>query len=396
MFLCNRSGWGLGEHNHFSKYTNWETDARVPMLVRVPWMPNSAGRRTSAIVEHVDLYPSLAELAGVPVDQAVESIDGKSWAGLMNDPSGKNHTKLVAYSQFPRCWPKVNPTYTPADYDRMERCLPNRPPAVHWTNHNMSFMGLSMRTKDYRYTEWHSWKGENVLRPDWDDGSSMVELYDHRADPPHSAKISFEQFENVNIAHMPSNKALVKQLGQQLREFFVKNEVQPKPSPPPPPEGYQVLKTGSPALKHDDDANGPSALPRRLIINGSTISDPSTPTVPLKLRGFNFWFDLDSGVEPEDRAVSTILPGTNFARLVMVHWQDTANGTDCYDADGTSATGYLRQECLTMFDAAIKWSTEAGLWTILTARAKGAGAAGSSSTAGILNSPKLTAQMVAM
>lgn len=135
--------------------------------------------------------------------------------------------------------------------------------------------------------------------------------------------------------------------------------------------------------------------PRRLIINGSTISDPSTPSIPLHLRGFNFWFDLNSGVEPEDRAVSSILPGTNFARLVMVHWQDTANGTDCYDA-AAPATGYLRQECLTMFDDAINWSTGAGLWTVLTARAKGAGAAGSSPTAGIINSPKLTAEMAAM
>ena len=51
-----------------------------------------------------------------------------------------------------------------------------------------------------------------------------------------------------------------------------------------------------------------------------------------------------------------------------------------------------------MFDDAIEWSTGAGLWTVITARAKGAGAAGSdpSSTAGILNSPKLTAEMAAM
>jgi hypothetical protein len=157
----------------------------------------------------------------------------------------------------------------------------------------------------------------------------------------------------------------------------------------------QLLASGAAAAPAAADvSSSPSALPqRRLIVNGSTISDPRTPTVPLKLRGFNFWIDLSSGVEPEDRAVSSILPGTNFARLVMVHWQDTANGTDCYDAAGTPSTGYLRTECLTMFDDAIKWSTGAGLWTVLTARAKGAGAAGStpSSTTGILNSPKLTA-----
>lgn len=226
-------GWGLGEHNHFSKYTNWETDARVPMLVRVPWKPAARGARTSAIVEHVDLYPSLAELAGVPVDPAVESIDGVSWAGLLDDPSGESgHTKLAAYSQFPRCYPKLDPTYTPADYDRMVRCLPAR---VTGTTRNMSFMGLSMRTKDYRYTEWHAWQGGKTLRPDWDDGSRMIELYDHRADPPHSSKISFEQFENVNVAHAVANEGLAKELGQQLREFFQKERKRKPPPPPPPP-----------------------------------------------------------------------------------------------------------------------------------------------------------------
>ena len=169
----------------------------------------------------------MAELAGVPVDGAAESIDGVSWAGLFDDPSGgggggggggkSGHSKLVAYSQFPRCYPKLDPTYTPADYDRMVRCLPARGVG---TTRNMSFMGLSIRTKDYRFTEWHAWKGGDILRPDWDDGSQMIELYDHRTDPPHSSKISFEQFENVNIARVAANKGLVKELGQQLREFF--------------------------------------------------------------------------------------------------------------------------------------------------------------------------------
>jgi hypothetical protein len=59
-----RSGWGLGEHNHWSKYTNWETDARVPLMVRVPWKPLAMGRRTSAIVEHVDLSVSTEHKCG--------------------------------------------------------------------------------------------------------------------------------------------------------------------------------------------------------------------------------------------------------------------------------------------------------------------------------------------
>jgi hypothetical protein len=82
----------------------------------------------------------------------------------------------------------------------------------------MSFMGLSVRTERYRYTEWHAWLGDE-LRPDWDDGSTMIELYNHTGDPPESTKISFERFENVNI-YGPENLALARQLGKQLRGFF--------------------------------------------------------------------------------------------------------------------------------------------------------------------------------
>ena len=244
VVLTADHGWGLGEHNHWSKYTNWETDARVPMIVRVPWKPLAMGKRTSAMVEHVDLYPSLAELVGVPVDKAIESIDGDSWgkltsftgnlpllviccwlcfdrllaitAVLMDDPSGKAHKKLVAYSQFPRCWPSNNPTNTSKDYDRMQRCLP-----PGWDDKNMVFMGLSMRTAEYRYTEWHAWLGGETLKPNWEDGSTMIELYDHRGDPPESTKISYEQFENINIYE--DNKPLALKLGKQLRAFFEKN-----------------------------------------------------------------------------------------------------------------------------------------------------------------------------
>ena len=61
--------------------------------------------------------------------------------------------------------------------------------------------------------------------------------------------------------------------------------------------------------------------PRRITINGSVLSEPESPSVPLKLRGFNFWVDLDQPLEAMDTAVTRLLPGTNLARLVMVHWQ---------------------------------------------------------------------------
>merc|ERR1712107_643286 len=77
-------------------------------------------------------------------------------------------------------------------------------------------------------------------------------------------------------------------------------------------------------------------------------------------------------VSKEDRAVSKLLPGTNLARLVMVHWRDDVtypSSRDCY-ASGSASTGYLTQKCLDQFDDVIAWASgEANLWSIITARA---------------------------
>ena len=45
------------------KYTNWEMGTHVPLFFRVPGM-KTAGQRTSAFVEYVDIFPSLADAAG--------------------------------------------------------------------------------------------------------------------------------------------------------------------------------------------------------------------------------------------------------------------------------------------------------------------------------------------
>ena len=99
VVLTADHGWGLGEHNHWIKYTTWETDTRVPMIIRVPWK-DVAGKRTAALVEHVDLYPSLAAIVGVPVDKTLESIDGESWARLLDEPAGQ-HKDAVSPQPIP-------------------------------------------------------------------------------------------------------------------------------------------------------------------------------------------------------------------------------------------------------------------------------------------------------
>jgi iduronate 2-sulfatase len=64
IILTSDNGMGLGEQNHWGKNTNWEMDTRVPLMIRVPGAEHTYGAHTRSLVELVDLYPSIAELAG--------------------------------------------------------------------------------------------------------------------------------------------------------------------------------------------------------------------------------------------------------------------------------------------------------------------------------------------
>eukprot|EP01052_Picozoa_sp_SAG31_P008178 SAG31_NODE_407_length_16049_cov_46.312915_2_plen_186_part_00 len=181
---------------------------RVPLMIRAPWKPAAAGRRTAALVEHVDLYPSLAEIAGIPVDKGLESIDGTSWARLLDDPKAAH--KSAVFAQYPRCWPE-NTTHDSNAFSHMARC-------AGVAKDSFAYMGYTIRTQSYRYTEWAAWDGHN-LKPLWD-VSGGVELYDHTADPPASSLTSFDHFENTNEAEEVRRAALVADLSTKLRAFF--------------------------------------------------------------------------------------------------------------------------------------------------------------------------------
>lgn len=82
------------------------------------------------------------------------------------------------------------------------------------TTAEIDFMGLSIRTPEWRYTHWYSWDG-NTLKPNIDTNYG-VELYDHR----NTTGTSFDD-EAVNVAS--SNPDIVKQLDALLVEAFSKN-----------------------------------------------------------------------------------------------------------------------------------------------------------------------------
>ena len=161
VILWGDHGWKLGEHHRWCKHSNVEDDTRAPLIVSVPGMKN-AGRSTNALVEFVDIYPTIAQLANVPLPLHLE---GTSAAPLLDDPSLP--WKTAAFSQYPR------------------------------TVEGKRLMGYSMRTDRYRFTRW-------VHRND-PTKVDAVELYDHRNDPQ----------ENTNIADLSDQAETVAELTQQ-------------------------------------------------------------------------------------------------------------------------------------------------------------------------------------
>lgn len=112
--LYGDHGYHLGEHGLWGKTTNFELDTRVPLILRAPGM-KATGRASSSLVELVDLYPTLVELAGLPV---ADHLEGMSLVKLLDDPT--QTVKNAAMSQYPRG----------------------------------GHMGYSMRTPTHRLTQW--------------------------------------------------------------------------------------------------------------------------------------------------------------------------------------------------------------------------------------------------
>ncbi len=159
VVLWGDHGWKLGEHNSWCKQSNYEIDARVPLIIRAPGAKGN-GQASDALVEFVDVYPTLCDLAGLP---RPDHLEGKSMAPLLSRPAGT--IKPAAFNQFRR------------------------------THGGAPLMGYAMRTDRYRYVEWQNRITREVV---------ATELYDQREDPQ----------ENTNIAGAYHD--LTKKLSQQM------------------------------------------------------------------------------------------------------------------------------------------------------------------------------------
>ncbi len=144
VFLSDH-GYHVGEHGLWGKTSNFEFDARVPLLVAAPGM-KTPGKATSALTELIDLFPTLTDLCGL---KAPPGLEGASLASVLADPAKPG--KAAAFTQHPR----------PAYFDRTPAGVPEA-------------LGTSVRTAAGRYTEWRDWKTGKILG---------AEYYDHARDP---------------------------------------------------------------------------------------------------------------------------------------------------------------------------------------------------------------------
>ena len=164
ILLWGDHGYQLGEQNLWCKHTNFDNSTRSAMIVSVPDQP-FVGVTTDALVELVDVYPTLCRYANI---KPADGLEGSSLKPLIDFPS--RPWKKAAFSQFPRQGNKV--------------------------------MGYSIRTESHRYTEWRSgWQTPET--------SKVIarELYDHTADPR----------ESTNLAERPEHGEIVKSMAELLQ-----------------------------------------------------------------------------------------------------------------------------------------------------------------------------------
>jgi arylsulfatase A-like enzyme len=89
-------GWHLGEKHHWRKFALWEEATRVPLFIMAPGVTKAEGR-SGRTVTLMDLYPTLADLCGLPVDPAWE---GNNLRPLLENPAADwPHAALTTHGR---------------------------------------------------------------------------------------------------------------------------------------------------------------------------------------------------------------------------------------------------------------------------------------------------------
>jgi iduronate 2-sulfatase len=171
VVLWGDHGWHLGDHGIWCKHSNFEQATHSPLIISVPKLPTPG--KTDSMVESVDIFPTLCELADLPVP---EQLEGTSLVPILKDPKVK--VKDFAMSQYPR---------------------------------RGNLMGYALRTERYRMV---AWMDKEIAETGKFDASTLdaVELYDYQTDP----------LETTNFARNPEYSKVINDLENRLSKYFNK------------------------------------------------------------------------------------------------------------------------------------------------------------------------------
>jgi arylsulfatase A-like enzyme len=177
-------GWHLGDHDLWEKHTNLEQATRAPLIIAAPGMKPGV---TKSLSEHLDIFPTICDLAAVPVPT---HLHGKSLKPLMQNKSA--NVNPYAISQYPRKLSKEE---------------------VKKKNYtNVSMMGYSMRTDKYRFTIWMN--DFTTSQPFSESKVYATEMYDYSVDP----------LEKKNVVDEKSYSKVSSDMYKKMLEFFKSQE----------------------------------------------------------------------------------------------------------------------------------------------------------------------------
>lgn len=151
VVLWGDHGFHLGDLGMWTKHTNYEQATRIPILIRAPGV-TTGDQSTGQFAESVDLYPTLADLAGLPAPTGPQPIDGISLVPVLRDPDAR--VRDHAYHAYPK-----------------------------------AKMGRAIRTEQYRLVEWKV-PGESA-------SAAVLELYDYSGGDVEKRNVAAERPEVV-------------------------------------------------------------------------------------------------------------------------------------------------------------------------------------------------------
>jgi iduronate 2-sulfatase len=282
VVLWGDHGFHLGDHGIWTKHTNFEQATRIPLLLVAPGTvtPNSS---TKQLAESVDLFPTLAELAGLPKPDGPQPINGVSLVPVLKNPASR--VRDHAYHAYPK-----------------------------------EKMGRAIRTERYRMVEWKSAK--ETASP------AIYELYDYEVDPLEKKNVAGEQpdiLKSLQAILVNYPDAVMQNKGPQISNAAS--------APAPAPKGKKKKeKSASKSKDFVDQVNGTAPVQaamspdeikagldshdRALYVKEGWIRDPYIVQGPDK------WFYLTGTTfNPDDPREQTDPYNTGLGATSLVGWK---------------------------------------------------------------------------